>query len=385
MRVALLSKTYVADTAQRQLEVLGQQPGVALTLITPPEWHMDDGRVWPFRPTYTSSYDVRQVSLAFNGQYHLYMYRGLGGVLRAVRPDVLHIDEEPYNPAGYRAQRLADRLGIPTIFTALQSQYRVYPPPYSWLESYDYRHTAHIISANADVEDVLRRKGYRGASSVLYVYGVDPSIYRPQPRPRRADGTIVVGYFGRTLLDKGLGVLIQALRHLPESYRVRLMGSGPDRARLVQLVAEQGVAERVEFRPAVPSRDVPQAMVELDIFVLPSLTRPNWKEQFGRVLIEAMASGTPVIGSDSGEIPRVVADAGLITPEGDTVALAAAIRKLGDDSELRAHYAHKGREHVLANHTLEHVARRFASVYQQVATIRPPAVSSPPPTSAATE
>lgn len=365
MRVALVSKTFVSDAAQRLLEVLAEQPGIDLTLITPPEWHMDDGRLWPFRPTYVRGYSARPVPINFNGRYHLYTYRGLGRVLREVRPDVIHIDEEPYNPAGYQAQRLADRLGVPTVFTALQSQYRVYPPPYSWMERYNYRHTAQMLSANPDVEDVLRRKGYSGASSVLYIYGIDPALYTPQPRPPRVGGQILVGYFGRLIFDKGLGVLIAALSLLPESYRLRLVGSGPDREELQALARKQGVADRVEFAPAVPTGEVSRAMAELDIFVLPSLTRPNWKEQFGRVLIEAMASGAPVIGSDSGEIPRVVADAGLITPEGDAEALAAAIRRLGEDAELRARYARLGREHVLANHTLEHVAQRFVSVYEQ--------------------
>lgn len=372
MRVALLSKTYVANTAQRQLEVLAEQPGVELTLITPPEWHMDDGRVWPFVPTYTRGYAVRQAPLVFNGNYHLYMYRDLGGILRELRPDVLHIDEEPYNPASYRAQRLADRLAIPTVFTALQSQYRVYPPPYSWIERYNFHHTAHIISANADVEDVLRRKGFEGGSSALYVYGVDPAIFAPQPDVPRAagKGTIVAGYFGRLLLDKGLGILIEALATLPANYRVRLVGSGPDREALQALAASQGTADRVEILPAVPTEQVPGAMAQLDMFVLPSLTRPNWKEQFGRVLIEAMACGVPVIGSDSGEIPRVVADAGLIVPEGDAVALAGAIHRLGEDAALRGQYARRGREHVLANHTLEHVAERLVGVYRQALTRR---------------
>lgn len=369
MRVVLLSKTYVADTAQRQLEVLGQQPGVELSLITPPEWHMDDGRVWPFRPTYTQGYSPRPVPIAFNGHYHLYVYRRLGEVLRELRPDILHVDEEPYNPAGYQAQRLGDRLGVPVIFTALQSQYREYPPPYAWMERYNFRHTAHIISANADVEEVLRRKGFRGKSSVLYVYGVDPTLYQPTnpwPRPPRPDGAIVVGYFGRLLFDKGLGVLLQALPMLPARYRVRLVGSGPDREALQQLAAQLGVADRVDVRAAVPTQEVPAAMAELDIFALPSLTRPNWKEQFGRVLIEAMACGIPVVGSDSGEIPRVVAEAGLIAREGDAQAWASAIRTMGEDDTLRARYAQAGRAHVLANHTLEHVAARFTAVYQRV-------------------
>ena len=81
---------------------------------------------------------------------------------------------------------------------------------------------------------------------------------------------------------------------------------------------------------------MPAAAERLDCLALPSLTRPNWKEQFGRVLVEAMACQVPVVGSDSGEIPNLVGDAGLIVPEGDAAALAAALRRLRDDAVLRA-------------------------------------------------
>ena len=104
----------------------------------------------------------------------------------------------------------------------------------------------------------------------------------------------------------------------------------------------------------------------MDAMALPSLTRKNWKEQFGRVLIEAMACEMPVIGSDSGEIPNVIGDAGLVTPEGDAQALAAALARLGADPALRADLARRGRQRVLDRFTQEQVARRTAALYQEV-------------------
>ncbi len=204
MRIALLSKTFVADAAQRQLEWIAQQPGVELTLITPRAWRMDDGRTWAFSPTYTRGYQTRSLELRFNGHYHHYAYLGLDRVIDELRPDILHIDEEPYNYAGFQAQRIATAQRIPTIFVALQSIYRRYPPPYSLFEQYNYRRTAHIISVNSDVETVIRRKGYTGRSSVFYVYGVDPEIVCPRPREPRTGDQFVVGYVGRLLFDKGL-------------------------------------------------------------------------------------------------------------------------------------------------------------------------------------
>jgi glycosyltransferase involved in cell wall biosynthesis len=366
MRIALISKTFVADAAQRQLEWIAQQPGVELTLITPRVWRMDDGRAWTFTPTYTRGYHARPLELRFNGHYHHYAYLGLERVIDELRPDLLHIDEEPYNYAGFQAQRVATARRIPTIFVALQSIYRRYPPPYSLFEQYNYRRTSHIISVNSDVETVIRRKGYTGRSSVFYVYGVDPEIVYPHPREPHMGDQFVVGYVGRLLFDKGLGVLIEAIASLPPSYWLRLVGGGPDREALGQLAASRGVAQRVEFAGAVSSQEIPQAFAAMDAMALPSLTRKNWKEQFGRVLIEAMACETPVIGSDSGEIPNVIGNAGLVTPEGDVQALATALARLGSDPALRADLARRGRQRVLDRFTQEQVARRTVALYQEV-------------------
>ena len=365
MRVAIVSKTFVADSAQRQLEWIAQQPGVELTLITPPKWHADDGRVLTFTPRFTNGYIHRALPVFFNGRYHFYVYRGLLAALRAVSPDLVHIDEEPYNPAGAQAQRAAGMLGAPTVFVAWQSIYRNYPPPYAWLERSNYRRTAHIIAGNAATAAVLRRKGYAGPLSTFSLHGVDPKLYKPHPRTsaRRA---FTIGYIGRFVLYKGVGLLIEALAGLPETCRLRLVGSGPDEAELRRLAGEYGVADRVEFAPAVPASEVPGVLAGMDVLALPSLTQPNWMEQFGRVLIESMACAVPVVGSDSGEIPNVIGDAGLIVPEGDVGALRAALLSLLTQPLLRESYAAQGPQRVLERFTQEQVARKVLAVYSGV-------------------
>ena len=117
-----------------------------------------------------------------------------------------------------------------------------------------------------------------------------------------------------------------------------------------------GIGERVDFLGQRASTQMPDVYPTFDVLVLPSLTRPNWKEQFGRVLIEAMACGVPVIGSDSGEIPNVIGDAGLIFPEGDIDALRDSIASLLADPGRRARYAEAGRQRVLAEFTQAQIA-----------------------------
>lgn len=364
MRVAIVSKTFIYDAAQRQLEWLARIPGIEVTLITPAEWRNDDGRTLPFTPRFTHGYATRPLPVRFNGRYHFYMYRGLSDVVRAIAPDILHIDEEPYNPAGAQAQRIAERVGARTLFVVLQNLYKAYPPPFSLLEQYNYRHTAHIIACNADAGEVVRRKGYRGPLSTFAVYGVDPDVYTPTER-RGDRGEFVIGYLGRFVLYKGLGVLIEAMRGLPENCQLRLVGSGPDKDELERLAREHGVAGRVEFAPAVAAAEAPRVLADMDALALPSLTRPNWMEQFGRVLIEAMGCGVPVVGSDSGEIPRVIGDAGVVVPEGNVEALRSALRELAERPDRRRELAARGRARVLANFTQEQVARKLAAVYKQ--------------------
>ncbi len=192
-------------------------------------------------------------------------------------------------------------------------------------------------------------------------FGTDPDLFHPAARPERP---FTVGFFGRLVEEKGVDVLIDALGRLGGEWRALIVGAGPDAERLKAQAAAHG--DRITFREQVPSVEMPSLYQQVDVLVLPSLTRPNWKEQFGRVLVEAMASGVPVIGSDSGAIPDVIGDAGLITPEGDAAALTEAIRRVRDDATLRADLAAKGRARVLERFTHAQVAADTVEVYRMM-------------------
>jgi glycosyltransferase involved in cell wall biosynthesis len=112
---------------------------------------------------------------------------------------------------------------------------------------------------------------------------------------------------------------------------------------------------------------MPDHYRQMDLLVVPSLTRPNWKEQFGRVLIEAMASQVPVIGSNSGEIPNVIGDAGLLFPENDAPALSELIEGLIRDPARRAELGRRGRKRVLDRFTQDQIANETYAVYVKMA------------------
>ena len=186
--------------------------------------------------------------------------------------------------------------------------------------------------------NVLRSKGYAGKLVVIPQFGVDPDVYSPiqQPTTQLPNDTTTrlfrIGYAGgRLVREKGIDILLRAVGGLQGNWELRILGGGPDKARLQALAQQLGIGLRVHFDASIPSIEVPNYLRQIDLAVLPSITRPNWKEQFGRALIEAMACQVPVIGSNSGEIPNVIGDAGLIFPEGDVAALHAHIETLQRD------------------------------------------------------
>ncbi len=104
-----------------------------------------------------------------------------------------------------------------------------------------------------------------------------------------------------------------------------IAGDGAEREALEKLARERGVDRRLTFTGVLTPPDAEALIGALDVLALPSRTRPNWAEQFGRVIIEAMASEVPVVASNSGSIAVVAGDDAILVPEGDASALAAGL------------------------------------------------------------
>lgn len=363
LRVLMLSKACVVGIYQRKLEAIAAQ-GIELLALTPPSWRDERGET-KLERAYTAGYRLETLPIRLNGNFHLHFYPGLAARLRAFRPRVVHIDEEPYNLATWQALRAAHAAGARALFFTWQNLVRRYPPPFNWGEHWTLRHADYALAGTESAAAVLRAKGYAGPLRVIPQFGVDPALFRPaEPAGARP---FTIGYIGRLVPEKGVHLLIQAAARLPGDWRLIVTGGGPLEAELRALVALVGAAERVQFEGQLPSAAMPARYAALDALALPSLTRSNWKEQFGRVLVEAMASGVPVVGSTSGAIPDVIGDAGLIVPEGDAQALAGALARLQAEPALRAELAARGRARALAHFTHDQIAAATVQVYRELA------------------
>lgn len=363
MRVLMISKACLVGIYQRKLEELARLPNVTLKVLVPPSWNDRGGRV-PLERVHTFGYDLEAIPIAFTGNYHMHFYPTLARRMRAFRPDVVHIDEEPYNLATWHAMRLSVGVGARALFFTWQNLLRRYPPPFRWMEAYNYRRAAYAIAGSQEAVAVLRAKGFAGPVAVIPQFGVDTDRFAPAENAPALGAPFTVGFIGRVVPEKGVGLLLDAVSAMGGDWRLVYIGEGPARAELAGRVQAMGLGTRVAFYPRIPSVEMPAALRQLHVLVLPSVTRPNWKEQFGRVLIEAMACGVPVIGSSSGEIPNVIGDAGLLFPEGDAEALRNALVRLRDDGDLWRALAAAGRARVLAEFTHARVAQKTYRVYR---------------------
>ncbi len=353
MKVLTIAHNAVAASNRRRVDALGAH-GADVTLLTPPWWHEEGRRI---DVPHNAPWRVGRTLGTGNGTRHVYL-TGLVDAMRA-RPDVIDLFEEPFSLVALQTlvarEVLAPHAAL-VLYSAVNVA-RTWRPPYRWVERLVLRRADGAHAPNADVPPILRARGLRGPAQVIPL-GVDVERFsaadpmpRPDiPRPR-------VGFVGRLEPVKGLDVLLAAFRLLQSTAALVIAGDGPERPRLVGTPAH--------VLPALPYEDVPAFLKAIDVLVLPSVTiLPLHREQFGRVLVEAMAAGVPVVGSSSGAIPEVIGDAGLVVPERDPAALAAAIDRVLTDSALRASLTDRGRQRVTARFAWPVVADQTVALFR---------------------
>ncbi len=219
------------------------------------------------------------------------------------------------------------------------------------------RGAATVVACNADVAASL---GALGVAPALIGHGVDTARFHPPCRePIDPDRLLAVG---RLVEKKGFDVLLAALARCAAPWHLDVIGDGPERARLDDLVDRLGIADRVRFVGPLTHAELPRAYHRADVVVVPSrVDGRNDRDGLPNVVLEAMASGRPIVASDVAAIgTAVVHDAtGLLVPPDDPASLAAALDRLHADRSLRRRLARRARLAAVADHDLAACGRRF--------------------------
>ena len=375
LKVLVISHPAVAPAYRRKFELVREYGD--LRLIVPEAWH-EESRLVRFDPATSQDWTVA-LPIVWEGYYTRYFYKG--GLRRQFldfQPDLIHMEEEPYSLSAGQIVHLANRLAPSAKFifrTSISTDIRlkaVARPLLRWIEQRTFRRTdcAFVLSPHA--EEIMRLHGYRGPTRV-FPNGIRTDLFKPlgeEVRQRRRMGlgvgdAFLIGYVGRLDRLKGIETLMEATAAMPDS-RLLIVGEGPHRAKLESMRDELGLIDRAAMIGSKPPEEVAEYLNAMDVFVLPSRTSPLWVEFFGRVLVEAMACGTPTVGSSSGEIPRTVGDSGLIFPEGDANALVETLREIQTDPSIAETLRVKGFARVHENFAWEVIARNTVTAYEDI-------------------
>jgi glycosyltransferase involved in cell wall biosynthesis len=383
MKLLIVSHACCTAINQSFYADLEAETGCQVSLVIPSRWSnqygiTDTSARWPGLQG-----EIKRINVFRPGNIPTHLYRSwFIALLLQQKPDAIYVHQEPYGLSTFQLC-MANLLtgNKPIGFYAAQNILKVYPSPIRQMERWVFQRSSFAFPVTQGALDVLRAKGYQHNAEVLPL-AIDPGMYHPHPECRlqqRAELGItpdrfVLGYVGRLVEEKGLETLLLALEQIKEvPWELLLIGSGPFEAALRQKVdGMQAGRNRVRFVGYVPHEEAPRWLRAFDVLVLPSETRHNWKEQFGRVLVEAMACGTPVVGSSSGEIPHVIdsAGGGLIFPEKNVDALAQNLILLAESPGLRRELIERGQRSVAELYDQRHLVRQFASVIDGVISSR---------------
>ncbi|HEX8163417.1 MAG TPA: glycosyltransferase family 4 protein [Pyrinomonadaceae bacterium] len=259
------------------------------------------------------------------------------------------------------AARAAARLGVPYGFSTHARDARKVAPD---VLAGRAREAACVVACNTDVAREIERTGARVH---LLPHGVDLRRFRPRPAP--AGETLRLLAVGRLVEKKGFHVLVAAAARLKSPFRLRIVGEGRERGRLLDLIDEHDLSDRVTLDGALTHAELPAAYADAHAVVVPSIRdRSGDRDGLPNVVLEAMACARPVVASRISAVGSAVThdETGLLVPPGDSRALAAALEQLSADSALRERLGRGGRERVERDYEVGRCAKRLCDLLGDV-------------------
>jgi len=368
MRVLRIAHASLTPTLrERERALVRNHPEVDLEVVATDKWREAEVDV---EITADDLFPVTKARRLLSRHVQLFAYnpKPIVDAIRRHRPHLIDLNAEPYSVACAEVLTLrnlfAPRAAL--VLQTCQNIFREYPRPFNWLERRALRQVNAAYPCSETARELLDLKHFSGPTPVV-PFGVNLEAFTSKPVNRNANAPLTIGYVGRMLPGKGLNVLADALNKLQsEPWKLLMVGDGSERKPFEQTLAQHGLLDRAEFTGAISYDSVPNFFQQMDVLVVPTETTARIREQFGRVIVEAMATGIPVIGSTCGAIPEVIDGAGLVFPERDADALADAIRRVLADADLREEFARVGRRRVEENYSWDRVASKTYELYRQI-------------------
>lgn len=354
MKYFLIDKNLIDSVNYHKWTLFAGKPDVELRALVPDRW-IENFRMLHFDKSFQTNFPIEGKHVVWPGYENRAFYtEGLVKKFKEADPDVLICFEEPCSI--FAMQALLTLKAIkPSCKLVYFSWYNRYPDKfYAYRPQFFYRtilwntlrQADLVLCANEEARVFYHSRVGDRAKKLYFGVNLDqfkidtPKDYYQGDRPLR------IGYVGRLLEMKSIETLMDSVAELRKSHKIELflLGNGNHKDILIDYSRKLGIDDITEFSQAVPSNEVANYMRHMDVMVLPSKTTRFWKEQYGRVLVEAMAAGVPLIGSSSGAIPEVIGDAGLIHEEQNSEDLTAQLKRILNDPSLLPRFAEAGKK-----------------------------------------
>ena len=296
IRVLWIWHAAVVAEYQKPVDALGRCEDLDMALLVPRRWPERAGQMVRAEGPVSDTYQLIRASTLFTGFYYVYLFPSLLYHLLRYRPHIIYCYNEAHTLLA-ACCLLARRIFLPksrVLLYAAQNIKKRYPFPFRLFEGYCFRRADSILACGTRVAETLRSKGYRGDLRVVPL-PTDVRAFSPDARLRDEtrqklglppDAT-VIGYVGKLVGEKGLRTLWQAFVDVArehEEVHLALAGGGPLKDELKEAALASGLSSRLHMLGVIHNDDLPAYMNALDVFVLPSETRPTGESSSGGCL-----------------------------------------------------------------------------------------------------
>ncbi|MGJ5673891.1 MAG: glycosyltransferase [Nostochopsis sp.] len=371
LRVLFISHTYVVGVNQGKLNAIAETGKVEVGLLTPSNWKaLEWNRFFEVEKPYPKI-KIYTAPVLFTGRggAHIYPPWEIWQVVNDFQSDIVQVEEEVFSLCAFELAVWSQITGKPLVVFGWENMERTLPKLRHWGRQFVLDTAQLILPGNQDGANLLRQWGYTGLMEVMPQMGVDTSLFSPRLFEGDKNQEFRIGFLGRLVPEKGIDTIFAAARLLRErgfKCQIILCGSGFYEESLRREAQKQQVADLVIWRGSVRHEQVPEEISKFHVLVLPSRTTDTWKEQFGHVLIEAMAMGVPIVGSNSGEIANVIGQNDLVFPEGDAHRLAAILEKMIREPNWRQELRNYVIARVEQHYTHERIAERLINLWNRL-------------------
>lgn len=377
-KIVFIDFTLLYPNVYKKLNPLAKDHHIQLLALFPEKWE-EGGQGFELEPS-VYNFDFKVYGVDSPGFGHRAFFKRSKWFFDIIRfkPDVIHLCMEPHSL--FSLQVLLTTIFLPNVKLVYRTSVSIFFPkakemfpfklwPLHWFIDFWARIRADAIhTVNEDGQKVLEQRKFKNIRTII-PQSIDLNLFKREGLPVYETEKLFV-YAGKLIPEKGLRYLLKAFREIVKvhkSARLILIGKGPCEEGIQKYITKYKLSDNISLMGLVAYASMPQVYSSAVSLVLPSYANKTWKEYFGRVLIESMACGLIPIGTDCGEIPKIIGDGGIICRQKSWKDLYKAIKtiinlpldELESLSDRNIHFVKKHYSH-------ESIGKMYQDLYKRL-------------------